>query len=108
MRIAKLLSLVLVGILAVGLVGCDKAKDAGDGGDGAGAGAAVQPSNKVATVNAKCPLMGSKFNNAKVSPDLVREFEGQKIGFCCAGCPDKWDKLSDVEKATKLATAMLP
>ncbi len=52
--------------------------------------------------NAKCPIMGSVINPEKVTADLIKEFKGQKVAFCCAGCPDKWDALSDEDKATKL------
>jgi len=102
MRIAKLLSVVLIVVFAVGLIGCKKPADTGGGG------ATTKPAVTVATVNSKCPMMGNKFNSAKVAPELVREFAGQKVGFCCAGCPEKWDKLSDIDKTAKLAKAMAP
>ena len=102
MQIAKLLSFALIVVFAVGLVGCKKPADTGGGG------ATTKPADTVATVNAKCPIMGNTFNSAKVAPELVREFAGQKVGFCCAGCPDKWDKLSDMEKTAKLAKVMAP
>jgi hypothetical protein len=38
----------------------------------------------------------------------VREFKGQKIGFCCAPCIPKWEALSDEDKAAKLAAVMTP
>ena len=98
MRIAKLLSVALIVVFAVGLIGCKKPAETGGSGETA----------TVATVNAKCPMMGGKFNSAKVAPDLVRELAGQKVGFCCAGCLPKWDKLTDVEKTAKLAAAMAP
>jgi hypothetical protein len=52
--------------------------------------------------NAKCPIMGSPISPAKVTPDLVRVYNGKKIGFCCAGCPARWDKLTDAEKEARL------
>ena len=52
--------------------------------------------------NTKCPIMGSPIDPAKVTPDLVRVYNGKKIGFCCAGCPARWDKLTDAEKEVKL------
>jgi len=113
-RIAKLLSVVLIVVFTVGLIGCKKAADTEKGGGATtkpadtAKPADTQPAATVATVNAKCPIMGEKFNQAKVSTDLVREFAGQKVGFCCAGCPEKWDKLSDIEKTAKLAAAMAP
>ena len=61
----------------------------------------VQPS----FVNATCPVMGSKINPAKVTANLVREYKGQKVAFCCAGCPATWDKLSVSQKQAKLVKA---
>lgn len=55
--------------------------------------------------NARCPMMGSKLNPAKVPAELTRVFRGEKVGFCCGGCPVAWDKLSDNDKAAKLAKA---
>ena len=57
---------------------------------------------KPAFVNTVCPIMGSKIDPTKVTPALTREFHGQKVAFCCAGCPTQWDKLSDSEKQAKL------
>jgi hypothetical protein len=53
-------------------------------------------------VNAKCPIMGSKINTENVNSALTREFNGQKVAFCCAGCPETWDTLSEEEKKQKL------
>ena len=55
--------------------------------------------------NASCPIMGSPINPKKVTKNLIRDHEGQKIAFCCGGCPSAWDKLSDKEKDAKLAKA---
>ena len=59
----------------------------------------------VSFANVRCPLMGSKIDAANVPAGLIRDFKGQKVAFCCADCPVEWDKLSDEEKAAKLATA---
>lgn len=56
--------------------------------------------------NATCPIMGSKIDPAKVTADLTREFNGQKVAFCCAMCPAQWDKLTDAQKKTKLMAAV--
>ncbi|MDP6543182.1 MAG: hypothetical protein QGH60_04270 [Phycisphaerae bacterium] len=95
MRIAKVLSAVLIVVFAIGLIGCGKS-DTPDGG------------GTVATVNGKCPVMGGTFNQAKVAPELVRDFSGKKVGFCCAGCLPKWDALSDEDKTAKLAAVTTP
>jgi hypothetical protein len=52
--------------------------------------------------NTKCPIMGHPIDPRQVPDNLVREFQGKKIGFCCAGCPEQWDGLSDVQKEAKL------
>jgi hypothetical protein len=55
--------------------------------------------------NNLCPIMGSPINPDKVTKNLIRDYQGQKVAFCCAGCPATWDKLNDAEKNTKLAKA---
>ncbi|MBI5722395.1 MAG: hypothetical protein HZA50_00395 [Planctomycetes bacterium] len=55
-------------------------------------------------VNARCPILGKKINPDSVPASLTREFKGQKVGFCCGGCPGAWDKLTDAEKEAKLNT----
>lgn len=59
-------------------------------------------------VNVRCPIMGSKVNPDKISSKLIREFEGQKVGFCCGGCPAAWDKLSDAARDEKLRAVLAP
>jgi len=61
----------------------------------------IQP----AFVNTVCPIMGSKIDPAQVTPALTREFNGQKVAFCCAMCPPAWDKLTDTQKQAKLSAA---
>lgn len=63
---------------------------------------------KPAFANAACPIMGSKINPFKLPASLVREFNGQKVGFCCAGCPEQWDKLSKTQKQAKLKKVQAP
>ena len=54
--------------------------------------------------NVRCPMMvmGKPIDPAKVTDDLKRDYKGQKVAFCCAACPPKWDKLTDTEKDAKL------
>jgi len=54
-------------------------------------------------INTTCPIMGNRIRPGAVTPDLIREYEGKKVAFCCGGCPEKWDKLSEAEKARALA-----
>jgi radical SAM protein with 4Fe4S-binding SPASM domain len=60
-------------------------------------------------VNDRCPIMtSSKIDPAKTTPNLVREYKGMKVAFCCSACVDMWDKLTDAEKDAKLAAVMRP
>jgi hypothetical protein len=88
----------LVGI-AVGLGGCE----GGCPMHAMTGGAASPPADGAAKtsgsiVNARCPIMGGKATEA-----LTRDYNGQKVGFCCGGCPSQWDKLTDAQKDAKLA-----
>lgn len=62
----------------------------------------------VKVVNAQCPIMGTVLAKDKVPADLTREYKGQTVGFCCGGCPEAWDKLTDADKAAKLVKATAP
>jgi len=87
-----------------------EAKAAADAGDAKKASRIIAQAQDVvekmsggAVVNTKCPIMGGKVDPATVPANLTRTFQGKKVGFCCGGCPSQWDKLSDEEKAKKLA-----
>jgi hypothetical protein len=53
-------------------------------------------------VNDRCPILGSPIDPDKVPANLIRDYKGQKVAFCCAGCPAEWDKLTDAQKQAKL------
>ncbi len=54
--------------------------------------------------NVSCPITGTgSINPDKVTKDLIRDYKGQKVAFCCGGCPAAWDKLTNAEKDAKLA-----
>ncbi|HBN77129.1 MAG TPA: hypothetical protein DD473_15200 [Planctomycetaceae bacterium] len=55
----------------------------------------------VKTANEYCPIMGGKVT----AEGGTTEWNGKTIGFCCDGCDEKWEALSDEEKAAKLAAA---
>ena len=52
----------------------------------------------VSFANTKCPIMGGK-----PSAELIAEYQGKTIGFCCEGCPEKWAALSADEQEEKFA-----
>jgi hypothetical protein len=65
-------------------------------------------SSKIAVVNTKCPITGGALSSDGVAENLTRDYKGQKIGFCCDGCPAEWDKLTDAAKDAELAKAKKP
>ena len=61
----------------------------------------VESTAVLTAVNEHCPIMGSA-----VKDDGGRtDWNGKTIGFCCPGCIDEWNELSDDEKTAKLAAA---
>lgn len=53
---------------------------------------------EVALVNTVCPLKGEP-----VDENVTVVWNGQTVGFCCEDCRDAWEKLTDDERAEKLA-----
>lgn len=81
------------------LAGCSETKrDRGDD--------ETPDTETVTTVNSICPVMSMKIDADKVPAALALDFEGKKVGFCCAECIGKWKALSDADKRTKLTAAM--
>ena len=80
---------VLIACGAFALTGC-KTDD----------GATSQPSSvSMGIVNDTCPVMGGRVN-----PDTETvQYDGDTVGFCCAGCIRGWESMSDDEKKASLA-----
>jgi hypothetical protein len=78
--------------LSTGLAACSSDQQASTA-----SGSATQ----VAMVNATCPFTGEAND-----PAVTTQYKGKTVGFCCEGCVGKWNKLSDAEKAEKLAGSM--
>ena len=66
------------------------------------------PVETVQVVNSICPMMGSLMDPTNVAVTLTRDFQGQKVGFCCGQCVPAWDKLADDKKAEKLQALLKP
>lgn len=60
--------------------------------------AAAVEATAVSFANAKCPIMGGK-----PTVELITEYDGKTIGFCCEGCPEKWSELDDETKVETFA-----
>lgn len=56
----------------------------------------------ITVVNKVCPIMGSDVKPEELTPELTRDFNGKKVGFCCPPCLEEWDEMSDAEKTAKL------
>ncbi len=64
--------------------------------------AAAAATAALQVVNTKCPIMGGDINTAELTAELVKDWNGQKVGFCCPPCLEEWDELSDEQKAERL------
>ena len=56
----------------------------------------------ITVVNKVCPIMGSDVKVEELTPELTRDFNGKKVGFCCPPCLEEWDKMTEAEKTAKL------
>ncbi|MCZ6834510.1 MAG: hypothetical protein O7G85_01935, partial [Planctomycetota bacterium] len=72
--------------LTLTLTGC---KSDGD------AGATTQASVNMGAINDTCPIMTD--NKVDSGAETV-SYDGVTIGFCCGGCVNKWNALSDTKK----------
>ena len=66
---------------------------------------AAPDANQTGFLNVVCPIMGTKLDLANVPANLTRPYKGGKVAFCCAGCPEKWDKLPEAARQAKLKAA---
>lgn len=76
-------------------------------GDGGGmkcpmCGQAMGPAGEDKVANSQCPMDGSKIDPSKMTKGSTRDYKGEKLGFCCAGCANQWDQLSDAQKKDKM------
>ncbi len=74
-------------------VGCEKGKDDKNTKDAKGGKAVAK------IVNTQCPFMGEAINDT-----ITVAYKDGKVAFCCKECVPMWEKLSDKEKAEKLAS----
>lgn len=43
--------------------------------------------------NRICPVQGGEIDTANAA--LAVEFQGEKIGFCCPGCPEEFQRMPE-------------
>ncbi len=84
----------IASLMGLGACANNKAADA----KGAPAGATA---NAGMLANSKCPIMPDH----PIDPSVTVAYKGSKVGFCCAGCIDEWDKMSESKKNEMLAKA---
>ena len=56
----------------------------------------------ITSVNQYCVMV----NADPVNPEVVTQWKGQTVGFCCNGCVPKWEKLTEAQKDAALAKAV--
>jgi hypothetical protein len=93
----KTAALFVTAIALATLAGCASSKK-----EAAADTAAAPKQANMGIVNTKCPMMLSHPAGTKVTVD----YNGQKVGLCCAGCVGGWNKLTAEQKAEKLKAAM--
>jgi hypothetical protein len=96
-----------LGVSAFGLIGCQSTSNTrvADGGaccadaacDGTCEGDAGATISQVS--NTTCPFSGEA---VKASAKTV-SFQGQDVGFCCNGCADKFEAMTDADKMAALS-----
>ncbi|MGD9688703.1 MAG: hypothetical protein AB7K52_02920 [Phycisphaerales bacterium] len=60
----------------------------------------------VKVVNRVCPVVqGDAIPGGWAKKELVVEWRGQSVAFCCAGCKPRWAKMTDAQKDAALAKA---
>jgi hypothetical protein len=62
---------------------------------------AVKP-GVLTTVNYYCVVV----NDDPVDPEVVREYKGQRVGFCCPGCIKRWNAMTDEQKDAAVKNAV--
>ncbi len=96
MRIS--LATALPGIMLAVLIGCGESQPATST---VATTEAAEPAVEVA--NTVCPIMGNEIDLTAVSAETLVEWNGKKVAFCCPPCNDEWVKLTDAERADRLA-----
>lgn len=76
-------------LTAAALAGCNSSGQARD----------TASTPRVAVINAKCP-----YSNAPVDPKYTSTFNDMTVGFCCAGCKNRFDKSSETDKGALLSS----
>jgi hypothetical protein len=94
MSITKIGAALLL-VAAVGLTGCSSTSSTKTTDTKKTGSMGVMPVNKT------CPMSGEAVNGSSSTIN----YQGKTVGFCCDGCAGKFQKLSDADKAAKLATA---
>jgi hypothetical protein len=52
--------------------------------------------------------MGNEIKADELAPELIREWNGKRVGFCCPPCLEEWAEMTDAQRAEKLANPPAP
>jgi hypothetical protein len=88
--------LIFAAVMILSSLGCQ-------GGGASATPSTGPPASAIKVVNTRGPIQDKPIDPVKVPDSLTRQYKGRRIGFCSAGCPQAWDKLSDAQKDAKLA-----
>lgn len=105
MRRYSLILLICLSIPALSGLGCAESTPEPDtaatSSDAATETASADTDSAATASNTMCPIMGE----AVTDDGGTAEWNGTTVRFCCPGCIEKWEALSDDEKKAKLAEA---
>lgn len=79
--------------LALTLMSCQSTGDSAS---------AAEPAGGAELMNTHCIFM----QDEEVDPTVTVDFDGNKIGFCCDSCANKFVKMDDDKKREKIGAAM--
>jgi len=89
MKIARI-SFVALAAACITLCGCStESKTASTGSEAS-----------MAAFNTECPISHGKVNSAAKTVN----YNGKTVGFCCNGCPEKFQTMTDEQKAKAVAS----
>lgn len=113
-RSTRWAAVLVISALATTLGGCaSKTKSQASTSDAGALGgpkvdSKASSTTEVAIVNEYCPIAPSHRvgRNKTTVSQHTRIYKGQRVGFCCDGCPGTWDSLTEQQRDAALAAAM--
>lgn len=96
--ILRLCTLLAAATLAA--AGCEKSSTTNSGTQGGAK--TAQTASMGAISNKRCPMVPAD----PINPKVTTSFKGKTVGFCCPGCIEDWDRLTEDQKQARLNKSM--